>query len=98
MEDQWRRENRNECFIQRLALKSWVFSKVFPSSQIRVGSRDISAYHTFRILLDKFPTIAIKIRMLRQSNKSLDKDMLEEKLETLMDEIDTFASPLPISG
>ena len=51
MEDKWRRENCDKCFIQRLALKSWLLNRVFPSTQIRVGSEDISADHTFRILL-----------------------------------------------
>ena len=81
MEDQWRRENRAECFIQRLALKSWLFSRAFQAKH--------PLYSLLQISYD-----SDQEQMLRQSNKSLDKDMLEEKLKTLMDEIDTFASPL----
>ena len=91
MEDQWRRENRDECFIQRLALKSWLLNKVFPSTQIRVGSRDISADHTFRILLDTSYQNDYE-QTLKQLN--LSEAMLDEKLEKLRDEINTFATPL----
>ena len=92
MEDQWRRENRDECFIQRLALKSWLLNKVFPSTQIRVGNSDISADHTFRILLDRSYQSDYD-QTLKQFN--LSDTTLDEKLEKLRDEIGTFASPLP---
>ncbi len=92
MEDQWRRENRDECFIQRLALKSWLLNKVFPSTQIRVGSRDISADHTFRILLETSYQSDYD-QTLKQFN--LGDAMLDEKLEKSRDEIDTFATRLP---
>lgn len=91
MEDQWRRENRDECFIQRLALKSWLLSKVFPSTQIRVGSRDISADHTFRILLETSYHSDYD-QALKQFN--LSEAILDEKLEKLRNEIGTFATPL----
>ena len=92
MEDQWRRENRDECFIQRLALKSWLLNKVFPSTQIRVRNEDISADHTFRILLDTSYQSDYD-QMLKQFN--LSDAILDEKLKKLRDEIGTFASPLP---
>lgn len=92
MEEQWRRENRDECFMQRLALKSWLLNKVFPSTQIRVGNEDISADHTFRILLDRSYQSDYD-QTLRQFN--LDEAALNEKLEKLRDEINRFASPLP---
>ena len=91
MEDQWRRENRDECFIQRLALKSWLLNKVFPSTQIRVGSRDISADHTFRILLETSYHSDYD-QALKQFN--LSEAILDEKLEKLRNEIGTFATPL----
>ena len=81
MEDQWRRENRDECFIQRLVLKSWLFSRAFQEKH--------PLYSLLQISYDNDQD-----QTLRQSNKSLDKDRLEEKLKTLMVEIDTFASPL----
>ena len=92
MEDQWRRENRDECFIQRLALKSWLLNKVFPSTQIRVRNEDISADHTFRILLDTSYQSDYD-QTLKQFN--LSDALLDEKLKKLRDEIGTFASPLP---
>ena len=91
MEDQWRGENRDECFIQRLGLKSWLLNKVFPKTQIRVGSRDISADHTFRILLDTSYQNDYD-QTLKQFN--LSDAMLDEKLEKLRNEIDTFATRL----
>ena len=94
MEDQWRRENRDECFIQRLALKSWLLNKVFPSTQIRVGSEDISADHTFRLLLETSYDSDYE-QTLKQFN--LSDALLDEKLEKLRDEIDTYATPL-VSG
>ena len=91
MEDQWRRENSDACFIQRLALKSWLLNRVFPSTQIRVGNNDISADHTFRILLEK-SYHGDYDQMLKQFN--LSDAMLDEKLEKLRDEINKYASPL----
>ena len=92
MEEQWRRENRNECFIQRLALKSWLLSKVFPKTQIRVGNEDISADHTFRLLLETSYHSDYD-QTLKQFN--LSDAILDEKLEKLRDEINTFATSLP---
>ena len=64
---------------------------MFPSTQIRVGSRDISADHTFRILLDTSYQSDYE-QTLKQFN--LDEAALDEKLEKLRDEIDIFATPL----
>ena len=91
MEDQWRRENSDACFIQRLALKSWLLSKVFPATQIRVVNEDISADHTFRRLLDRAYQSDYD-QTLKQFN--LSDATLEEKLKKLRDEIDTYATPL----
>ena len=79
-------------FYSAACAESWLLNKVFPSTQIRVGSRDISADHTFRILLEtSYPERYDQT--LKQFN--LGDAMLDEKLEKLRDEIDTFATRLP---
>ena len=91
MEEQWRRENRDECFIQRLALKSWLLDKVFPITQLRVGEEEIFQDHTLRVLLETSYHRDYD-QTLKQFN--LSDALLDEKLEKLRNEIDTYATRL----
>ncbi len=91
MEDQWRREQCDERFVQRLSLKAWLLSKVFPKTQIYVLDKEIPLDNTFRVLLEQSYH-----RDYDQTRKQFDLsiDKLDAKLERLTDELGDFASPL----
>ena len=92
MEDQWRGEQRDERFMQRLALKSWLLNKVFPKTPIYVLDREIEdTDNTFRRLLDVSYNEDYD-QMLRQFG--LSEEELDEMLQILMDELGDFATPL----
>lgn len=91
MDEQWRIEQRDELFIQRLFLKSRLLNKVFPKSQMYVLGKEIPADNTFRLLLEQSYNSDYE-HTLKQFN--LSDTTLDEKLEKLRDEVDTFASPL----
>ena len=92
MEDQWRGEQREERFMQRLALKSWLLNKVFPKTPIYVLDREIEdTDNTFRRLLDVSYHEDYD-QMLRQFG--LTEEELDEKLEQWTDQRADFATPL----
>ena len=92
MEDQWRGEQREERFMQRLALKSWLLNKVFPKTPIYVLDREIEdTDNTFRQLL-KVSYEEDYDQMLRQFG--LTEEELDEKLEQWTDQRADFATPL----
>ena len=92
MEDQWRGEQREERFMQRLALKSWLLNKVFPKTPIYVLDREIEdTDNTFRRLLDVSYNEDYD-QMLRQFG--LSEEELDEKLEQWTDQRADFATPL----
>ena len=92
MEDQWRGEQREERFMQRLALKSWLLNKVFPKTPIYVLDREIEdTDNTFRRLLDVSYNEDYD-QMLRQFG--LTEEELDEKLEQWTDQRADFATPL----
>ena len=91
MEDQWRGEQRDERFMQRLALKSWLLNKVFPKTPIYVLNRVIETDDTFRGLLD----VSYKEDYEQVKRQfGLTEGELDEMLQILMDELGDFATPL----
>ncbi len=92
MEDQWRGERRDERFIQRLALKSWLLSRVFPKTSIFVLNQELSEDNTFRRLLDVSYHEDYE-QVKRQFD--LSEGELDAKLGELTDRLGDFATPLP---
>lgn len=92
MEDQWRGEQRDDPFIQRLALKSWLLNRVFPKTSIFVLNQELSLDNTFRCLLD------VSYREDYDQVKrqfGLTEEDLDAKLTQWTDQRADFATPLP---
>ena len=99
MEDQWREQKCDECFIQRLALKSWLLYKVFPhidEDKTENSSQDLE--HPFRIFLEK-SFLEDKNEILKHFEQELNvseaQEKLDEQLNELTDNIQNFAISLP---
>ena len=91
MEDQWRGEQHDERFMQRLALKLWLLNRAFPKTSIYVLNRVIETDDTFRGLLD----VSYKEDYEQVKRQfGLTEEELGEMLQILMDELGDFASPL----
>ena len=92
MEDQWRGEQRDERFMQRLALKSWLLNEVFPKTSIYVLDREIEdTDNTFRRLLNVSYQEDYE-QMLRRFGLSTEE--LDAKLVELTNQHGDFATPL----
>ena len=93
MEDQWRGEQPDERFIQRLALKSWLLNEAFPKTSIYVLGREIEdTDNTFRRLLD----VSYHEDYEQVKGKfDLTEEKLDAKLTQWTDQRADFATPLP---